>query len=109
MKLVPELETFDRQEVTAKKQLQYRLIGSLRRIAGLNLYEYDLTTGELKKADVNRTVEIGVDLRPVFKNRTVQRELCLYVQALNQENAMKHIRKHLRSCGYNLNRIIKSK
>ena len=109
MKLVPKLETPDRQEVVAKKQLQYRLIGSLRRIAGLNLYEYDLTTGELKKAYVARTVEIGVDLQPVFHNRTVQHELCLYVQALNEANAMKHVRKHLRACGYNLNRIIKSK
>lgn len=109
MRIDPELETVDRQEVAAKKQLQYRLIGSLRRLAGLTLYEYDLTTGELTKADVHRTVEIGVDLRPVFKNRTVQHELCLYVQALNRENAMKHIRKHLRACGYNLNNIIKSK
>ena len=109
MKIVPKLETIDRQEVSAKKQLQYRLIGSMRRIAGLHLYEYDLTTGELKKADVARTVEIGVDLNPVFHNKTVQHELCLYVQALNEANAMKHVRKHLRTCGYNLNNIIKNK
>ena len=106
--IVPEITPAQRQEVKAQQQRQFRLIGSLRRIAGLQLWQYDLTTGELSVADVKRTVEIGVDLQPVYKNRTVQQELCLYVQALNRENAMKHIRRYLKECGYNIRNIFKN-
>jgi hypothetical protein len=105
--IVPEIAPLQRQEVKARQQREFRLIGSLRRIAGLRLWQYDLTTGELTEADVKRTVEIGVDLRPVYKNRTVQHELCLYDQALNRENAMKHVRRYLKECGYNIKNIFK--
>ena len=100
--IVPEITPVQRQEVKAQQQRQFRLIGSLRRIAGLQLWQYDLTTGELSVADVKRTVEIGVDLRPVYKNRTVQQELCLYVQATNEKNAIKKVRRLLHECNYNL-------
>ena len=105
MKIAPEIESVDRQEVVARKQLQYRLIGSLRRIAGLTLYEYDLTTGVLSVVDVKRKVEIGLDSRPVFHTQAFQRELCLYVQAMNRENAMKKVRKILRGSGYDITRL----
>lgn len=106
--IVPDIAPLQRQEVKAQQQRQFRLIGSLRRIAGLQLWQYDLTTGELSVADVKRTVEIGVDLRPVYKNRTVQHELCLYVQALNRENAMKHVRRYLKDSGYDIRKIFKN-
>ena len=103
--IVPETEVKDRQEVQARRQSEFRLIGRLRRIAGLQLWQYDLTTGELSKADVKRTVEIGVDLRPVYKNRTVQQDLCLYVQALYRENAMKHVRRYLQEARYDIRNL----
>ena len=105
MKIAPEIESVDRQEVVARKQLHYRLVGSMRRIAGLTLYEYDLTTGELSVVDVKRKVEIGLDSRPLFHTQAFQRELCLYVQATNRENAMKKVRRTLRGCGYDITKL----
>lgn len=102
MKLAQDPETFDRQEVVAKKKLQYRLIDSVKRIAGLELYEYDLTTGVLSKVQVKREVQVGLDGKPVYKTQAFQRELCLYVQATNEKNAMKKVRRLIHECNYNL-------
>lgn len=105
MKLDPKLETFERREVVAQRQLRYRLIGSIRRIAGLRLWEYDLTTGELAETDLERRVEVGLDARPVFHTRAVWKELCIYVQATNHDNAMKKVSKALRKSGYDLTKL----
>lgn len=102
MKLDPKLETFDHQEVVAKKKLQYRLIDSVKRIAGLELYEYDMTTGVLSKVQVKREVQVGLDGKRVYKTQAFQRELCLYVQATNEKNAMKKVRRLIHECNYNL-------
>ena len=103
--IVPEIEVKDRQEIVARKQLQYRLVGRLRRIAGLDLWEYDLTTGELSLVDVKREGEIGLDSRPVFHTKAFQRELCVYVQATNRENAMKHVRRYLKEGRYDIRNL----
>lgn len=79
--------------------------GSIRRIAGLRLWEYDLTTGELAETDLERRVEVGLDTRPVFHTRAVWKELCIYVQATNRDNAMKKVRKALRKSGYDLTKL----
>ena len=109
MKLDMTPDCVSRQEVVAKKNLQYRLLGSVRRIAGLKLYEYDLTTGFLTMVDVKRTVEIGLDRKPVYKTQAFHRELCLYVQAINEQNAMKKVRKALRESHYDIRNLINVK
>lgn len=105
MKIVPEIEPGVRQEVVAEKQMLWRMIGSLRRIAGLTLYEYDLTTGELSVVELERRVQVGLDGRPIFNTRAQYRELCLYVQATNRENAMKKVRRILRNSNYDISKL----
>ena len=106
MKLEQEPIFKDRQQVVAEKAPQYRHDGSERRIRGLVVWEYDLTTGELSKADIDRKVEIGIDKRPIYQTSVVRKRLCLYVQALNQDNAMKKVRRLLRDKRYNVKSLI---
>ena len=105
MKIVPEIEPGIRQEVRAEKHMLWRMIGSLRRIAGLTLYEYDLTTGELSVVELDRRVEVGLDAKPFFHTKAQYRELCLYVQATNRGNAMKKVRRILRDSNYEISKL----
>ena len=94
--IVPELSRVDMQELVDQQRKEYRLIGSQKHIPGLVLYEYDLTTGELRPADVKTTLSLTVDGKLDSSRKVNSKELCLYVQALNKENAMRKVRTMLR-------------
>ena len=94
--IVPELSRADLQELVDQQRKEYRLIGSQKHIPGLVLYEYDLTTGELRPADVKTTLSLTVDGKLDSSRKVNSKELCLYVQALNKENAMRKVRTMLR-------------
>ena len=94
--IVPELSRVDMQELVEQQRKEYRLIGSQKHILGLVLYEYDLTTGELRPADVKTTLSLTVDGKLDSSRKVNSKELCLYVQALNKENAMRKVRTMLR-------------
>lgn len=95
-KIVPELTRTDAQELVAKQRKEFRMFGSQRRMPGLILFEYDLTTGELRRAPSRTEVQLQLDGRVRKNSRVDCRELCLYVQALNEENAMRKVRGMLR-------------
>ena len=90
--IVPELTLQERQELVAEQSKEYRLIGSQKRIPGLILFEYDMTTGELRRADVEQSCILQMKGGLSYKRKVNKRELCLYVQALNEKNARKKIR-----------------
>ncbi|MBQ1792650.1 MAG: hypothetical protein II008_20945 [Oscillospiraceae bacterium] len=95
-KIVPELTRIAAQELVDEQRKEFRLIGSQRRIPGLILFEYDLTTGELQRASMKKEVQLNID-GTIGKNSHVDsKDLCLYIQALNEENAMRKVRKMLR-------------
>ena len=94
--IVPELSRADLQELVDQQRKEYRLIGSQKHIPGLVLYEYDLTTGDLRPADVKTTLSLTVDGKLDSSRKVNSKELCLYVQALNKENAMRKVRTMLR-------------
>ena len=76
--------------------LEISRVGSVRRLPGLKLYEYDLTTGEIREADVQTEATLKLD-GPVGRTGKVDaKELCLYVQALNRENAARKFREMIR-------------
>lgn len=52
-----------------------------------------------------RRVKVGLDARPVFHTKALWKELCIYVQATNRDNAMKKVRKALRKSGYDLTKL----
>ena len=93
---VPELSRSDMVELVDEQRKEYRLIGSQRRIPGLILFEYDLTTGELRRASMKKEVQLTIG-GTIIKNTTVNsKDLCLYIQSLNEENAMRKVHKMLR-------------
>ena len=94
--IVPELSRPEALELVAQQRKEYRLIGSQRHIPGLILFEYDTTTGELRQASVRREVEIGLNGAIGANNRVDSKDLCLYVQAINKEVAMRKVMQLLR-------------
>jgi len=94
--IVPELTRADAQELVAEQRKEFRLIGSQRRIPGLILFEYDLTTGELGRASMKTEIALTVDGKLDKSREVMSRELCLYVQAINEQNAMRKVRQMLR-------------
>ena len=84
------------EEIVAEQRKEISRIGSVRRLPGLKLYEYDLTTGEIREADVQTEATLKFD-GPVGRTGKVDaKELCLYVQALNRENAARKFRDMIR-------------
>ena len=94
--IVPEISRIAAQELVAEQRKEFRLVGSQRRMPGLILFEYDMTTGELRRADVNRQMELQMNGKVSTKSRVNSRELCLYIQALNAQNAMRKVQQLLR-------------
>lgn len=73
--------------IQKKKQVEKQLVGVLKPHSGHNIFEIDLETLDVKYAQfVNYTFSIG-------KNHTnkelLVREGCVYVCALNKNNALK--------------------
>lgn len=93
--IVPELSRTEAQELIDQQRKEYRYIGSERRIPGLILWEYDLTTGELRRAPMKKEIELTVDGRLNKNNKVEAGSLCLYIQAINQEVAMRKVRRLL--------------
>ena len=94
--IVPDLSRQDLQELVAEQRKEYRLIGSQKAIPGLILFEYDLTTGELHRASVKKEITLYVDGTAGTKTRVDSKDLCLYIQALNEANAMRKVQQLLR-------------
>jgi hypothetical protein len=94
--IVPELTRTAAQELVDEQRKEYRLIGSEKTIKGLILFEYDLTTGELKRASIAKEAVLSIDGRVGANRRVNARDLCLYVQAINEDVAMRKVRKLLR-------------
>ncbi len=79
-------------ELVAEQRKEFGRIGAQRRLPGLTLYEYDLTTGEIREADVETEATLRLDGPVGRTGRVDAKELCLYVQALNIENARRKFR-----------------
>ena len=94
--IVPELSRAAAQEIVDEQRKEYRFIGSQKRIPGLILFQYDLTTGELRQAPMKKEIELTIDGRLNKNNKVEAVALCLYVQALNKDNAMRKVRAMLR-------------
>ena len=99
--IVPEvsLQILSRQvmqELVAEQQKEFRLIGSQKRIPGLTLFEYDMTTGELRPASVKKEIQLELNGSTGTKTRVDSKDLCLYIQALNEANARRKVAQLLR-------------
>lgn len=79
-------------ELVAEQRREFGRIGAQRRLPGLTLYEYDLTTGEIREATIETEATLRLDGPVGRSGRVDAKELCLYVQALNIENARRKFR-----------------
>ncbi len=98
MNIVPttshEREDATRVEQVAKKQREYKLIGTQRKVAGHTLFEFNKKTKEIKPADIKRECILDATTgKPIYKTKTDIHEDCFYLQALNVKNAEKKLRK----------------
>jgi len=85
------------------KKKELILIGNQRNIGGLNLWEINTVTGEIKQAQYQK-VDIVIRnfsdkavlaLSRNINHRVLVHENCVYIQAINKENALKQYRKQL--------------
>lgn len=84
-------------EVVAPEKRELKLTGQMNPIPGLTLWEYELRTGELRKAVFKyMTVEIEGDKnkRSVTHKRVDSKEDHIYFQALNRKSAEKKLKKN---------------
>ncbi len=70
-----------------------KLIGRKRLVKGLTLFEVNTTTGEIKPAEVKNWMYYEKDKPAKPKHSVVTNPKCIYIQALNKQNAAKKLLK----------------
>lgn len=95
-KVVPELSRQDALELVEEQRKEYRLVMQQRQIPGLILFEYDLTTGELRRPSMKKELQLCEDGSLGVKSRVDSNDFCLYVQAINEQNALRKVKQMLR-------------
>lgn len=80
------------QEQVQKQQQEFHLLGKTRRVVGLTLFSYNKETGEVKVAATEKSIEIDYKtMKPVEKAKVVVEQNCIYGQALNKKNFIRHL------------------
>jgi hypothetical protein len=84
----------DHTIIQAEQKMAERLLGSMKVIKGLTLYEMDMITGQIRKAKfVDRVMNIG---SMSVKNKIQFRAKSMYVQAINVKNAKRKFEKKVK-------------
>lgn len=79
-------------EVLDKQKHEFKLIGRQRKVPGHTMFSFNLKTGEIKVAPVERSKVCDFRTRePIQKERIVIERDCLYRQALNRNNFIKRL------------------
>lgn len=83
-----------RTEQTQKKQVEYTLVGSQRKVAGHTLFQYNPETGEITQAKIvySDTIDF-LTQKPMGNQKVNILKGCIYLQALNKKNCIKRLRK----------------
>lgn len=82
-----------RSEQVQKKKNEFHLVGEENRIKGHTLFCFNEVTKKIKVAPMNQEIMIGLDGSVIYKNNVTVEKDCVYVQALNEKNAMKKLIK----------------
>lgn len=88
-----------RIEQQQKKRVEHTFVGSQKKVAGHILYEYNPSTGDIKVAKIiySDTIMFPSGL-PLHKQKVEMCDGCIYRQALNKKNVIKHLKRE----GYTL-------
>ena len=98
MKIVPDIPSLgipSTQQEERKAPAEFRFVGSVRRVRGHTIFSFNWKTGEWKQAPLQREAKVGMDGKPVFKTIVAREPNCVYIQALNLENAKKRLRRDI--------------
>lgn len=82
-------------EIVAPVRKEKRITGQTMKVPGLTMWDYEMRTGELKKAEF-KSVTIEADAntkRQVVHNRLDSKEDHIYFQALNWKTAKRKLEK----------------
>ena len=93
MNLTPHLQEKDiddlRTEQVQKKKNKFHLVGEERRVKGHTLFCFNEVTKKIKVAPMNQECMLGLDGSVIYKHNVTVEKDCVYIQALNQKNAIK--------------------
>lgn len=97
MNLTPHLQEKDiddlRTEQVQKKKNEFHLVGEERRVKGHTLFCFNEVTKKIKVAPMNQECMLGLDGSVIYKHNVTVEKDCVYIQALNQKNAIKKLNK----------------
>lgn len=98
--ITPDTSIREEQRQEAEQKQEFRFVGNMRRVPGHTLFEFNTVTHELRQADIDHNVSVGLNGDVIHKTRASAKKDCIYFQALNRENAYKklikmyHLREH---------------
>jgi hypothetical protein len=84
-----ELNIKQKQEIVNVQQKEYKLIGKMRKIPGLTLYQLDTENNLITEAKISKYISVNLDKTLHTENKVHFNPKFLYVQALNLKNAKK--------------------
>jgi hypothetical protein len=100
-------------DIESKKDVkqELKLVGRIRKIPGLTLYQFNYETLELKPTEIKKNTSVKFeDQTPVEHSKAYMDSKCFYFQCLNLEKAVKKINKFLLSrTGFSSFLIIQNK
>lgn len=91
MNIVPDIQVKDKTEVVQKQE--YKLIGSVNLTPGLTLYAIHLDNLTVEKVEISRKLGIDIHGNVRKESRASYQPNTIYIQALNEKNAIKKARK----------------
>lgn len=80
-------------ELLEQQRQEYKLIGSMKKVPGHTSFSFNVQTGEIKPVKLVREASIGLDGKPVFKEKITVEKDCYYEQALNRKNFIKRLKR----------------
>lgn len=82
-----------RMETEALKKKEYHLIHSQRRQKGHTLFSFNTVTKKIEVVKYKRDIQLNFDGTVSHENKVTIDKNCIYVQALNEKNCIKKLRK----------------
>lgn len=96
MELIPKIDKEDtiRSGIVRRKQQEYHLIGSMNHRKGHQTFCFNTVTKELRIAQIERKCAFDLATNSAVYHSEIKVEKdCIYFEALNEKNAIKHLRK----------------
>lgn len=82
----------NKTEIVDKQKHEFKFVGSVRKRPGMTTFSLNIKTGEIKEAPLKRTKDIHYTTKkPVKNDQIIVEPDCIYRQALNKKNFVKHL------------------